>query len=82
MMLGATISTFVGGLIAQRLALKDRRWLQWFPAITVAAGMPLYLTALMQESWLALAIWMFFGALANATRALNDLGVAGRRRRG
>jgi MFS family permease len=67
MMLGASISTIVGGVIVQRLSLRDRRWLMWFPAITVAIGMPLYVTALLQESWLALAIWMFFGALANAT---------------
>jgi len=67
MMLGASISTIAGGIIAQRLARWDPRWLMWFPAITVAAGMPLYVTALAQPTWLALAIWMFFGALINAT---------------
>lgn len=67
MMLGASISTIAGGIIAQRLAKWDPRWLMWFPAITVAAGMPLYVTALAQPTWLGLAIWMFFGALINAT---------------
>jgi MFS family permease len=67
MMLGASISTIVGGIIAQRLARWDQRWLMWLPAITVAAGMPLYVTALAQSTWLGLAIWMFFGALTNAT---------------
>ena len=67
MMLGASISTIVGGIIAQRLARWDQRWLMWLPAITVAAGMPLYVTALAQPTWLGLAIWMFFGALTNAT---------------
>jgi MFS family permease len=67
MMLGASISTIVGGIIAQRLARWDPRWLMWLPAITVAAGMPLYVTALAQPTWLGLAIWMFFGALTNAT---------------
>nr|WP_250890145.1 MFS transporter [Sphingobium nicotianae] len=66
MMLGATISTFVGGIVTQRLAQHDERWLQWFPAIGVALGMPLYVTALLQESWQALAVWMFLGALANS----------------
>lgn len=67
MMLGASISTVVGGFIAQRLARWDERWLMWFPAICVAAGMPLYVTALAQSDWRGLAVWMFFGALINAT---------------
>jgi MFS family permease len=67
MMLGASISTLVGGIIAQRLARRDERWLMWFPAITIALGAPLYVMALLQDNWLGLAIWMFFGALANAT---------------
>jgi MFS family permease len=67
MMLGASISTYGGAVIAQRLARTDERWLMWFPAITLAAGAPLYVTALAQSEWLYLAIWMFFGALINAT---------------
>ncbi|HWW63421.1 MAG TPA: MFS transporter [Sphingomonadaceae bacterium] len=67
MMLGASLSTIGGGIIAQRLGRRDERWLLWFPAITVAVGMPLYVIALAQSDWLSLAIWMFFGALANAT---------------
>ena len=67
MMLGASISTIVGGFIVQRLAHIDQRWLMYFPAITVGLGMPLYVISLLQEHWLPLAIWMFFGALANAT---------------
>jgi len=67
MMLGASISTYAGGIIAQRLGRRDERWLMWFPAITLAAGMPLYVTALAQSEWIWLAVWMFFGALVNAT---------------
>lgn len=67
MMLGASISTIVGGIIAQRLARRDERWLMWFPGFTVALGAPLYVISLMQETSTGLAIWMFFGALANAT---------------
>lgn len=67
MMLGASISTIVGGIIAQRLARRDERWLMWFPGITVALGAPLYVISLLQNDSTWLAIWMFFGALANAT---------------
>lgn len=67
MMLGASISTLGGGIISQRLSRRDERWLMWFPAITVALGMPLYVMALMQENHIGLGAWMFFGALANAT---------------
>jgi|GEM_PF-47634 len=67
MMLGASISTIAGGIIAQRLARRDERWLMWFPAITVMAGAPLYVISLLQSDATWLAIWMFFGALANAT---------------
>jgi len=67
MMLGASLSTIFGGIIAQRLGRRDERWLMWFPAITVAAGMPPYVIALAQSNWLGLSVWLFFGALANAT---------------
>ncbi len=67
MMLGASISTIAGSWIAQWLARWDERWLLWFPAITVGLGAVPYVIALAQSSWVALAVWMFLGALINAT---------------
>ncbi len=67
MMLGASISTYGGGVIAQRLARRDQRWLMWFPGLTVVLGAPLYVISLAQPTWQWLAVWMFLGALANAT---------------
>ena len=67
MMLPASISTFVGGVITQRLGARDQRWFMWFPGITLAIGAPLYVTALAQPDWQHLVAWMFFGALINAT---------------
>ena len=67
MMLGASISTYGGGIIAQRLAQRDEKWLMWFPGITLVVGMPFYMVSLSQENWIYLAIWLFFGAVINAT---------------
>jgi MFS family permease len=68
MMLGATISTIIGGgYIAQWLAKRNERWLLWFPAITIALSTPLFVIALAQTYWLGLAIFMFLAALAHAT---------------
>ena len=67
MMLGASISTLAGSWIAQWLARFNPSWMMWFPGITVALGAIPYIVALSQSSWVALAVWMFFGALINAT---------------
>jgi MFS family permease len=68
MMLGASISTFVGGgIIAQWLGRRDQRWLLWLPAAATAAGAPFYVASLLQTSWIGLAVLMFFGAVLNAT---------------
>jgi len=67
MMFGASISTLAGSWIAQWLARFNPSWLMWFPGITVAIGAIPYIIALSQSSWVALAVWMFFGALINAT---------------
>ncbi len=67
MMLPASISTIVGGIIAQRLGARDIRWLLWFPAITVPLGAIPYVIALAQSEWPLLVAFMFFGALINAT---------------
>ncbi|MBT2185400.1 spinster family MFS transporter [Sphingobium nicotianae] len=67
MMLAASFSTLFGGILAQRLARRDQRWLLWFPAISVSIAMPFYVTALLQDSPYHLGYWLFFGALCNAT---------------
>lgn len=66
MMLGASISTYLGGVIAQRLARRDERWYQWVPAISVASGAPIYVAAFAQSNWVSLAVLMFIAALINA----------------
>jgi MFS family permease len=67
MMLAASISTLFGGILVQRLARREERWLLWFPAITVSGGVPFYVMALLQDSPYGLGAWLFFGALLNAT---------------
>jgi MFS family permease len=68
MMLGASISTFVGGgIIAQWLGKRDQRWLLWLPAAATAAGAPFYVASFLQATWLGLSILIFIGAVLNAT---------------
>jgi MFS family permease len=62
-MLGAALSTFFGGLITQRLAQRDQRWLLWFQALTVGIGTPFCVFSLTQSTWQALGILMFTGTL-------------------
>jgi MFS family permease len=67
MMLPASISTIVGGIIIQRMGARDIRWMMWFPGITLALGSVPYVIALAQSEWPMLVAFMFFGALINAT---------------
>jgi len=67
MMLPASISTIVGGIITQKLGARNQRWFMWFPGITLAIGSVPYVIALAQSEWPMLVAFMFFGALINAT---------------
>ena len=67
MMFGAAISTIGGSWLAQWMARRDQRWLMWVPAITIALGAIPYIIALSQSDWLPFALWMFLGAVINAT---------------
>jgi MFS family permease len=39
-LLGGGAGTFMGGWLADRLALRDRRWYMWLPGIATAVGIP------------------------------------------
>lgn len=61
------VGTLLGGALADRLGRRDVRWYAWLPAVTCAAGTPLY--------WLALSaddLWGFIAMdfLAEATLAI------------
>jgi predicted MFS family arabinose efflux permease len=38
---GGMVGTFLGGYLADRLGVKDRRWYLWLPAIAAALALPL-----------------------------------------
>jgi MFS family permease len=60
LLIGGTAGVFLGGLLADRLGSKDRRWYAWLPAIAWLITAPLYALGLMVENltlvWLLLVI--------------------------
>ena len=53
----SAIGTFVGGTLADKLAVRDRRWYAWLPAYGVLLAFPFYLMAMIAENpYVAIAI--------------------------
>lgn len=53
----SAIGTFVGGTLADKLAVRDRRWYAWLPAYGVLLAFPFYLAGmLVADPYLAIAI--------------------------
>ena len=50
LLIGGTAGVFLGGLLADRLGGKDRRWYAWLPAIAWLITAPLYALGLMVEN--------------------------------
>jgi predicted MFS family arabinose efflux permease len=48
--LATFVGTVLGGVVADRLAARDRRWLGWFPAATLVISFPLFMLALRSAS--------------------------------
>lgn len=64
--LGGAIGVFSGGLIADRLAPRDKRWYMWLPALTGCIGLPFLLCVyLAEDPYLALTLMIVPGVLSN-----------------
>lgn len=64
--LGGAIGVFCGGLIADRLALRDKRWYVWLPALTGFICVPfMALVYLAPGAYAALALGIVPGILFN-----------------
>jgi predicted MFS family arabinose efflux permease len=50
LLIGGTAGVFLGGLLADRLGAKDRRWYAWLPAIAWLITAPLYAAGLLIEN--------------------------------
>lgn len=48
--LGGGIGTFTSGMLADRLALRDKRWYAWLPALAMLISVPGYLAVFSLES--------------------------------
>ncbi len=67
LLVGGTIGVFMGGLLADRLGNRNRRWYAWLPAIAWLITGPLYAAGLMSEN--LVLVW----ALLLIPNALNIL---------
>lgn len=60
LLIGGTAGVFLGGLLADRLGGRDRRWYAWLPAIAWLITAPLYFLGLLIENltivWLLLLV--------------------------
>ncbi len=63
--ISAGLGTFIGGFWSDRWAKSDRRWYVWIPGITLAAGVPFFLVAIMSYdkyvTLMMLTLPLFFG---------------------
>jgi predicted MFS family arabinose efflux permease len=63
---GGAIGVFSGGLIADKLARRDKRWYMWLPAITGVLSVPfMAATYTVGSAYLALAMMVVPGILSN-----------------
>lgn len=64
--LGGAIGVYFGGLIAEKLALRDRRWYMWLPTITGIICVPFMIAVYLADSaYLALTLSIIPGILFN-----------------
>jgi predicted MFS family arabinose efflux permease len=62
---GGAIGLLAGGLLAERLALKDVRWYMWVPGLAAISAVPLIIaTFLASSAYLALTFFVIPGFLA------------------
>ena len=63
---GGAIGVFGGGMLADKLAKKDKRWYAWLPALTGMISLPfLYLFFISESAYTALMCFVIPGILAN-----------------
>lgn len=54
---GGIVGVLLGGVIAARLIVHDRRWELWAPALAYGLGCPIYLAVFLSpDPWIALAL--------------------------
>lgn len=64
--LGGAIGVFGGGLLADRLAPRDKRWYVWLPALTGLVSLPFMVTVYLVDSpYTALSFAVIPGLLSN-----------------
>ena len=57
------LSTLLGGIIGDRLAKYDERWLCWVPAIALTINVPLMILMMFQPTFFSAVIFLLIGGL-------------------
>ena len=61
----AIIGTFAGGVVADRLAIRDERWRAWVPALGALACVPVTAALVLAQDWsTTLLLWAAYGVTA------------------
>jgi len=55
---GGASGTLLGGLISDRLILRDRRWLLWIPVLACFVNVPVNLAFVLSEKTLSIALFL------------------------
>lgn len=63
---GGGVGTFLGGYLADKLAVKDIRWYMWIAALPVFVNMPLLLLALFSSNPTLVLAFLFFATMSGA----------------
>lgn len=63
---GGGIGTFLGGYLADKLAVRDIRWYMWIAALPVFVNMPLLLLALFSSNATLVLVFLFFATMSGA----------------
>jgi MFS family permease len=64
---GGLLSNLLGGLIADALGRRDRRWYLWVPTIGSLIGIPLHIACYMSDSLIGTCVLLFLASLTAYT---------------
>ena len=75
LLFGSPPGMIVGGLLSDKLAYRDARWMAWIPAIAMLLTMPFYLGSMYVTSIEAMAVMIGLGAFVIGISYAPNIGI-------